>query len=405
LAVDVIRRLRGEGHIAYLAGGCVRDLLLGLDAKDFDVATSARPEEVKRIFPRSLAVGASFGVMAVPAGSGRMIEIATFRADGPYSDARRPDSIEYTTPQLDAQRRDFTINGMFLDPVDDRVLDYVGGQDDLARKVIRAIGVPSDRFREDRLRMLRATRFAARLGFAIEPATLEAIRSMAPGLSAISAERVLAELRGILEPVSRVRGVELLSTTGLLPIALAELAATLADPATLVASLGVLGAWPKPVSLALAIAGLAVDVPDAGSAVGKLLHRLRASNDDIEKATWLIGHRDALDGVETLPRHRVKRVLASPWQPELLDLMEGTERMRTGCATNIDAVRKLVGQWGEAGIDPPCFFTGEDLIRMGHRPGPMFKTILDDVRDKQLDGELASSAEATEYVRWRWPAD
>ena len=201
-ALAVVQRLRQVGHIAYFAGGCVRDLLLGLQPKDYDVATDARPERVRAIFANTQAVGQAFGVILVHLGTST-IDVATFRSDGAYSDGRRPDEVKFTSAQEDAQRRDFTVNGLFLDPVDGRVIDYVGGQQDLAAHLIRAIGTADARFEEDHLRLLRAVRFAARFDFAIEEQTEQAIQRHAAQLARISPERVGDELRIMLTPVSR----------------------------------------------------------------------------------------------------------------------------------------------------------------------------------------------------------
>src|SRR5437762_3715435 len=224
-AVDVVRRLRESGHQSLWAGGCVRDQLMGQLPKDYDVATDAVPDRVREVFGkrRTLPIGASFGVITVlgPEAAGQ-IDVATFRRDATYSDGRHPDAVSFSDAEHDAQRRDFTINGLFFDPLEDRVIDYVGGQDDLARRVIRAIGDPLARIAEDKLRMLRAVRFAARFDFAIDDKTLAAIKQQARELVIVSAERIAAELRLILTHPNRARGMELLADTGLLEIVLPE---------------------------------------------------------------------------------------------------------------------------------------------------------------------------------------
>ncbi len=209
-AVKVIEVLQEAGHCAYFAGGCVRDRLLGIEPKDYDVATDASPQQVRAIFNRTVAVGEHFGVILVQL-KGEKIEVATFRAEGKYSDHRRPDVVEFTDAQADAQRRDFTINGMFEDPIADEVIDFVGGQADLANKVIRAIGKPGDRLAEDHLRALRAVRFSARFGFEIEPLTAEAIREHAGDLLGVSRERIGHELRAMFREESAYEAVKLLS--------------------------------------------------------------------------------------------------------------------------------------------------------------------------------------------------
>src|SRR5436190_8701533 len=208
-AVEIVKRLRSAGHVAYLAGGCVRDLLLGLEPKDYDVATDAPPERVRKLFNNTQAVGAAFGMILVRLG-GSQIEVATFHADMEYEDGRRPVGVRFTSAEEDAKRRDFTINGLFLDPIDDRVIDYVGGQDDLSAKILRAIGEPNHRFEEDHLRLLRAVRFASRFGLIIHPTTADAIASHAPSLTRISPERVGEGLRLMLTPITRVAARDLL---------------------------------------------------------------------------------------------------------------------------------------------------------------------------------------------------
>ena len=210
-ALEIVLQLRAAGHIALFAGGCVRDSLLGREAKDYDIATTARPEQVRKLFGhrRTLAVGASFGVIMVlaPQGGGQ-VEVATFRTEGPYLDGRRPESVAFCTPEEDARRRDFTINGMFFDPVEQRVLDFVSGEQDLNAKIVRAIGNPHERFREDKLRMLRAVRFTATLGFSLDPETADAIRAMASELIVVSSERIAQELKKMLLDPHRRRAIQ-----------------------------------------------------------------------------------------------------------------------------------------------------------------------------------------------------
>ncbi len=258
-ALDVVRQLRAAGYEAYWAGGCVRDQLIGRSPKDYDVATSAVPEEIQKVFGRSrktLAVGAAFGVIAVvgPRGAGQ-IEVATFREDVSYSDGRRPDAVRFTTAREDALRRDFSINGMFFDPISKEVLDFVGGQDDLRQGIVRAIGNPHQRFTEDKLRLLRAVRFAGYFGFSIEPATFEALCTMAREITAVSAERIANEMRMMLERSGRRRAVELLLETGLLESVLPEAVPKLREHAHRVQTLTMLDALVEP-SFPLALAVL-----------------------------------------------------------------------------------------------------------------------------------------------------
>ena len=404
-AIDVVRRLRDAGFVAYWAGGCVRDLVMGHPPKDFDVATNARPEEVQRLFPRTVAIGASFGVINVLGGGGRSVEVATFRTDGNYSDARRPDSVVYASPEEDAQRRDFTINGMFLDPLTDKILDYVGGQEDLDRRVIRAIGNPTERFTEDRLRMLRGVRFAARFDFAIDDETFAAIRQMAGGLSAISVERILAEIRAILEPATRVRGMTLLQETGLFPEVFPDLVEPFSDQRSRDQTLAVLGYRKEPVSLSWGMAALVsrLSPPEGSRIISTTLRRLKSANDEHDQAVWLISTSRQLDSVASLLRHQIKRILASPGREELLRLIEAIEFVETGDRRNTEAIQSLITTWGEEGINPPSLLTGDDLVSFGYSPGKQFKVMLDAIRDAQLDGQLVTREQAIDWTKNRWP--
>src|SRR5436190_9800989 len=222
LAIDIIRELRRIGHEAYLVGGCVRDMVMGLEPPDYDIATSARPEGVVKIFPRTESIGAQFGVILVIY-RGHPFEVATFRSDEAYVDGRRPTGVVFTDAKQDVLRRDFTINGLLYDPIDDRVIDYVGGQADIQAKVVRAIGDPRARFEEDKLRILRAVRFGARLGYTIEPATWEAVRAMAPKVHQVSSERIREELTRVLTEGQAVRGMQMLHESGLRAEILPEL--------------------------------------------------------------------------------------------------------------------------------------------------------------------------------------
>lgn len=404
-AIDVVERLRAAGFIAYWAGGCVRDLVMNQPPKDFDVATSARPEQVQQLFKRTIAIGASFGVINVLGGGGRSVEVATFRTDGKYSDARRPDEVIFSSPEEDALRRDFTINGMFFDPIEEKILDFVGGERDLKQRIIRSIGDPTERFTEDRLRMLRGVRFAARFGFTIDSETFAAIHRMADTLSAISVERILAETRAILESPSRVRGMELLRETALFPQVFPELAEPLSDEKIWRETLDVLGIPKASVPLAWGVAALVsrLSPPEGARIVSSILRRLKSANDDHDHAEWLVTTSRQLDDVVGLYPHQVKRILAAPGRAELLRLIEAIEVVETGAMKNAEAIRQMIQQWGESGIDPPLLVTGDDLIALGYRPGREFKLMLDTIRDAQLDGQLTDRDQAIDWTKNRWP--
>jgi poly(A) polymerase len=395
-AEGVVRRLRDAGHQALFAGGCVRDLLLNARPKDYDVATSARPEQVQSLFRRTTAVGVSFGVVQVRGAGNLAVEVATFRADGDYSDGRRPDNVRFSDAREDALRRDFTINGMFFDPVDDELLDFVGGREDLAAKVIRAVGEPTRRFEEDKLRLVRAARFAARFDFTIESATLAAVQRMAPRLVVVSGERILAELRQMMERPSRGRGLELLAETGLAAVAFAEIvdAVGLAEAAERLRSLS----DQAPFALCIATVYDALSGPDAEAAAERFFDRFKGANADRDLCRWLLRRRDDLAGAAERPLSFRKRLYADPRWPLLAEL----GRVR-GVADDVDECERERASLPEAEIAPPPLVTGDDLKREGFAPGPSFRVWLERVRDLQLNGEIAARDEAISRIR-EWAA-
>lgn len=381
-AVGVVRTLREAGHQALFAGGCVRDTLLGREPDDYDVATSARPDEVRRVFPRTIAVGVAFGVVEVIGPRPHVVQVATFRSDGPYTDGRRPDTVAYADARADAQRRDFTINGLFVDPLTDELIDYVGGAADLRARVLRAIGDPPERFREDRLRLLRGVRFAARFGLAIEPATWAAITAMADQVTSVSGERIAEELRKLLPDPHRVRGVQLLRDSGLLRAVLPEVAGPHADT---------LARLDEP-SFPLAMAVLLADVPAA--ALDPVGDRLRLSNAERDRIRWLHDRQTALADAPALPLHALKPLLAHPGRDELLELHRaaGHEAAVAWCAARL-------AEWPPDRLDPPPLLTGADLKAMGLAPGPRFKELLDAVRTAQLDEAVTTPEQARDLAR------
>ncbi len=301
-ALEVVRRLREAGFEAYWAGGCVRDELLHRLPKDYDVATGARPEQIRQLFgeKKTLAIGAAFGVITVrgPRKAG-MVEVATFRQDAAYSDGRHPDHVTFSSAQEDARRRDFTINGLFFDPLECRVIDFVGGQEDLAQRVIRAVGPPAERFAEDKLRMLRAVRFSAAFGFALEDDTRAAIRQMAGQIGAVSPERIAMEMGRMLSEPGRGEAVRLLLETGLAGAVLPEIApADDAGRGRLDRALAVLERLDHP-GFALALAALLGGLADARAARQVCL-RWRLSNKDTDRVVWLLAHRADLGGARTM---------------------------------------------------------------------------------------------------------
>jgi poly(A) polymerase len=380
-ATEVVVTLRAGGHEAYFAGGCVRDQFLGLEPDDFDVATSAHPDQVQKLFPRSIAVGAAFGVIEVLGPKPHKVQVATFRSDGPYSDARRPDHVVYSSVKEDAERRDFTINGMFFDPLSDKLIDYVGGEKDLAAKLLRAIGDPAARFREDRLRLLRAVRFAARFGLTIEPATWGAVKSMAAEVVSVSGERIAEELRKLLVHPSRTGGVQLLIDSGLLKAVLPEVVQPNCN------ALGRLQSPTFPLAFAVLLAQ--VQLPS----LGEPFERLRLSNSERDQVRWLVKHQSALLGPAKLSLHVLKPLLAHAGIDDLLAMYRAFEHddAATWCAAKLR-------DWPREKIEPPPLITGDDLVADGLKPGPTFKTMLDAVRNAQLDERITTREQALAMV-------
>jgi putative nucleotidyltransferase with HDIG domain len=429
-AIAVVRRLREHGHQALWAGGCVRDELLGIEPHDYDVASDARPEEVRRLFRRTVAVGASFGVVEVlgpkAPGGALKIQVATFRSDGVYSDGRHPDAVRFSSDREDAERRDFTINGMFFDPLENRLIDYVGGRADLKARVLRAIGEPAVRFEEDKLRMLRAVRIAARFELHIDPATSDAIRAMAALIGVVSAERIAEELRRLLVDPHRARGMQLFLDHGLAAAVMPEIVPMRGLPqgrpgaATgdlwdhVMRVLELLG--PSP-SFPLALAALLHDVgkprtvgrtPDSYTFyshehVGRRLAqeiglRLKLANSERERVEWLVEKHQFLADARQMRTSKLKETLAHPGAQELLALHR-TDALASGRSTDhVNYCEQLLSEWTAEDLNPPPLVTGHDLARKGLQPGPLFKRLLEAVREAQLDGTVKTAQEALELV-------
>jgi poly(A) polymerase len=428
-AVDVVRQLRAAGYQALFAGGCVRDHLLGTTPKDYDVATDATPDQVIAAFPnrKTLAIGAAFGVIAVvgPRSAG-MVEVATFRRDLAYSDGRHPDGVEFCSPEEDAQRRDFTINGMFFDPLEERVHDYVGGQADLQRGVIRAIGDARQRFTEDKLRLLRAVRFTARLGFTLEEETKAAIQELAPQLGTVSVERIAEELRKMLVVPRRAGGCRLLRETKLLGVIFPEWQEVLDRDLSLetarfeeywntaLAELEGLAQPSFPLALAMLLAPLPELLPAAEKEQGPKANRiardpstrfvqqvgrsLKLSNDEIDATAWLVRQQDVLTDAATKPWSEVQPLLIMPWAKELLQWSDVRARILRAPTASLAWCRERLA-WPPEQLDPPPILTGNDLIQGGIKPGPLFTGLLAQLRAKQLDGHFTSKEAAWEWLR------
>ncbi len=446
-ALAIAERLRALGYAAYFAGGCVRDLLLGHRPKDFDVATSATPDVVQQAFPRTEAVGAHFGViLALDKVDDQRLatEVATFRSDGAYSDGRRPDAVQFSSdPAEDVQRRDFTINGLLLDPVAFErgdalascVFDVVGGQQDLAAGSVRAIREPSLRFQEDKLRMLRAVRLAARLGFTIERRTLAAIQQQGQTIGQVSCERTRDELTKILTEGAARRGFELLDETGLLVHVLPEVARMkgVEQPPQYHPegdvwrhTLMLLEHLPAGASLTLAWGMLLHDIgkpatftpPDSaragdrirfnghvevGVAIARtILTRLRFSNDECAQILALIKHHMQFGDVQKMKQSTLKRFLRLSNFHEHLALHYADVMSSHGMLEMYDYAKENFERLGEGEIKPCLLITGEDLIAAGYRPGPGFREILTAAEDAQLEGAIATREQAMAFVRERF---
>jgi poly(A) polymerase len=405
-AVEVVRKLQQAGFTALWAGGCVRDLLLGHPPDDYDVATSARPDEVRDLFGknRTLAIGASFGVILVHgsrrAGAGD-IEVATFRTEGPYLDGRRPEHVAFATPEEDAFRRDFTINGMFYDPLAEQVLDYVGGRQDLDRHVLRAIGDPRARFTEDKLRMLRAVRMTARFDFAIDPATAMAVREMADEILVVSSERIAQELKKMLVHLRRSAAMRLADELGLLPVILPELVPALTEPGNRrwLRTLSMLDRLEEP-SFELALATLfvsAITDPDRAALITSvtwICQRLKLSNRELQRLCWLVQHHGDIEGAPQMRLSQLKRLFAEPGIAELLTLARVAAECGLGKLEPVEFCERTLANTPADEIDPPPLITGNDLIQAGLSPGVRFKELLDAVRDAQLEGTIGTRDEA-----------
>src|SRR5271157_3839104 len=441
LATEIVRTLRERGHQAFFAGGCVRDLLLGHEPADYDVSTDATPRQVMQIFPQTFAVGEQFGVVLVPGCGGEtgalaphaaVVEVATFRSDLGYSDGRHPDEIRFTKdPREDAQRRDFTINGMMLDPATNEILDFVGGQDDLKAGIIRAIGDPERRFAEDKLRMLRAVRFAARFDYQTDPATMAAIQKLAPKMHQVSCERVREELTKMLTEGRARRAFQLLDTTGLLPEVLPEIAGMKGveqppqfhpEGDVFVHTLLLLDKLPAGCSKTLAWKALLHDVGkpptfrvaperircDGHVEVGvkmaaEICRRLRFSNYETGQILALVANHMRFAEVQRMKQSTLKKFLRLPAFDEHLELHRIDCLSSHGQLDSYEYSREQLRSLPPEAIRPAPLITGRDLIEAGYEPGPRFKEVLTAVEDAQLEGRLASREAAMEYVLREFP--
>jgi poly(A) polymerase len=433
VAREVASRLRENGHIAYFAGGCVRDMVRGLIPKDYDIVTDARPEVVQTLFPRTFAVGAHFGVIIVLE-NGFQFEVATFRSDDAYVDGRHPSAVHFSSPEEDARRRDFTINGMFYDPVTEQVIDLVRGRADIDAKLVRAIGDPAQRFAEDRLRMLRAVRFATVLDFQIDKKTWDALVANAASINQISAERIRDELVRIFLSSNRVRGWDLLDSSGLMRAILPELEAMKGvlqpeqfhpEGDVFVHTRLMLQFLPEEVSIPLVFAVLFHDVAKPVTATvdttGRIrfnehdrigaqmteaiMRRLRFSGAEIEATVEMVRQHMVFKDVPKMRVAKLKRFMARPTFKDELELhrvdCESSHRM----LDNYEFLLRKREEFANEPIIPPPLVRGDDLIAVGLKPGPKFGEILEAIETRQLEGTLQTREEALEWVKREYLSD
>ena len=391
-AIAIIRQLRSKGHEAYLVGGCVRDMVMNIEPSDYDIATSAPPVEIMKIFPHTEPIGAQFGVVLV-IHRGHPFEVATFRSDDAYVDGRRPTAVSFTDAKTDVLRRDFTINGLLYDPEEQRVIDYVSGQADIRDRIVRAIGDPQKRFSEDKLRLLRAIRFGARLGYSIEPATWEAVRRMAPEIKRVSAERIREELARILTEGQAATGFRLLEESGILP----EVLPAVSWSPHLERCLGMI---PDRAAVDFAFGVLLHDV--SPEKVPLIAEDLKLSGAEAQHVHSLVQGLPQFRALSSEPVRAIKRFLRRPRIEDYVELARICATAGDGDLGAYDFASDRLRQWPPQELAPVPLVSGDDLIAMGFSPGRLFKEILTKIEDEQLEGRLTSRRQALDFITERY---
>jgi len=428
VAASIVRELQEHAYVAYFAGGCIRDALLNIPPKDIDIATSASPEQVQALFHRTIPVGIQFGVVRVRVAE-MEFEVATFRSDGIYLDGRHPSAIRFSTPEQDAARRDFTINGMFYDPFSERLIDYVNGREDLAGKLVRAIGQPSRRFAEDRLRMLRALRFAAVLGFEIEAGTWSAIQADAQEIAIISPERIRDELLKMLVNPNRLRGFDLLDQSGLLAVILPEIEAlkgcdqpeqfhpegdVFVHTRLMLSLLAPEASGPQVLAVLLHDIGKprvrSFDPVDrrirfnghdrvGAEMAEKVMTRLRFPRHEIDQVVDAVSNHMVFKDVRQMRPAKLRRFMARPHFGIELELHRIDCAGSHGDLENYHFLINKESEFAQEPLIPARLVRGDDLIAMGLKPGPRIGELLEAVQTAQLEGEIKTRREALEFLR------
>lgn len=433
IATKIVERLQQAGFAAFWVGGCVRDFLLGREPQDFDIATGARPEQIENIFPRTIAVGRKFGVMVVVENK-HQFQVATFRADENYQDGRRPEKIHFANAEADALRRDFTINGLFYDPVSKVIHDWVGGEKDLRAKIVRTIDEPEERFAEDHLRLLRAVRFAAQLNFEIEPKTFTAVKKLAPKIKIISAERIRDELLKLFIQPHAARGLELLRESRLLEPVLPELAATVSceqspdfhpegsvfnhiklmleklpqDSDELLPWTVLLHDIAKPVTAEKDLKTGAIHFyghEKIGATMAeKILKRLRFPRKQVDEIVACVKNHMQFKDVKQMRKSTLHRLLLRETFPLELELHKLDCLGSNGSLEHYDFLIEQAEDLKKKPAIRPPLLTGKDLIKLGMNPGPAMGALLHEIRDKQLAEELKTPRQAKSWVKEKWLA-